>query len=472
MMHGPTLGRCTGEVERVVATTLFQEVHFRARPLPVQTTSRPASSDVIQTPAWSRREFVGGLALAAGAHFAPAAATPLKRVAAIVTEYVHNSHADVLASRMIHSHSMDGKGAWPPGQGWPQLKLASVYVDQKPERDTSERLAKEHGFLLASSIEQALTLGGNSLAVDGVLLIGEHGKYPLSDTGQIMYPRRRFFEETAAVFRKSGRSVPVFSDKHLAWNWADAKWMYDTARELNVPFMAGSSLPGLWRHPAVEMKLGARATEAVALSYGPLEGYGFHGLEALQCLVERRRGGESGVAAVQFMQGPEVWDEMRKGRFSQEILHAAVEARENKARFKKPFIEQVKSPAAFFIDYADGFKATMIHDAKDGHNEWIVAWGEAGRKEIPATSFWTQEARPLGHFAFLLQGIEKMIYTSRPTWPAERTLLTTGVLAAAFESRRQGGVRLATPHLAIRYEPTFTWQEPPAPMPGRPLPGM
>lgn len=239
-----------------------------------------------------------------------------------------------------------------------------------------------------------------------------------------------------------------------------------------MPMMAGSSVPGGWRHPALEMKLGAPATEAVALSYGPLEGYGFHGLEALQALAERRRGGETGVAAVQFMQGPEVWEELRKGRFSEEVLQAAVGARENKARFKKPFVEQVKSPAAFFIEYADGFKGVMIHDAKDGHNEWIVAWREQGRKDLPATAFWTQEARPLGHFAFLFQGIEQMIHTGQPTWPVERTLLATGILAAAFQSRQQGGVRLETPHLAVRYQPTFTWKEPAAPMPGRPLPGM
>lgn len=441
----------------------------RSHPLPGPSVPTDAPSTQLS---WrSRRQFVGGLALAAGATARAASAAEPKRVAAIVTVYHHNSHADVIVSRILQSHSLDGQGSWPPGAGWPKLKVVSLYVDQKHEKDIGDRLAAEHGVPIVPSIEQALTLGGKSLAVDGVLLIGEHGKYPLSDTGQIMYPRRRFFEETAAVFRKVGRSVPVFSDKHLAANWADAKWMYDTARELRAPLMAGSSLPGLWRHPAVEMKQGARATEAVALSYGPLEGYGFHGLEALQCLVERRRGGETGVAAVQFMQGPEVWEEMKKGRFSQEILQAAVDARENKARFKKPFIEQVKNPAAYFIEYRDGFKATMIHDAKDGHNEWIVAWREEGRKDLPATAFWTQEARPFGHFAFLLQGVEQMIYTGKPTWPAERTLLTTGVLAAAFQSRLQGGLRLETPHLAVRYEPTFTWKEPAAPMTGRPLSG-
>ena len=412
------------------------------------------------------------MALAAGAGWSRAATVPPKRVAAVVTEYIHNSHADVIAGRLLHSHSMDGQGSWPPGHGWPNLKLVSLYVDQQHPQDTSAKLAQEHGFLLAGSIAQALTLGGQSLAVDGVLLIGEHGKYPFSDTGQTLYPRRRFFEETMAVFRQSGRSVPVFSDKHLAWNWADAKWMYDTARELGVPFMAGSSVPGGWRHPAVEMKLGAPATEVVGLSYGPLEGYGFHGLEALQCLAERRKGGETGVASVQFMQGPEVWDELRQGRFSREVFQAAVNARENKKRFKKPFQEQVSSPAAFFIEYCDGFRSVMLHDGKDGHNEWIVAWGEQGRKDYPATAFWTQEARPLGHFGFLVQGIEQMIHSGKPTWPVERTLLTTGILAAAFQSRQQGGRRLATPHLAIRYEPTFTWKDPAVPMPGRSLRGM
>lgn len=414
---------------------------------------------------WDRRTFLralgtGAVAAQAGALFAEPRA--VKKVAALVTHYTHNSHADVIVSRLLQTHTLDGRGARPT------LELVSVYADQHPDRDISRRLAGEHGFKLCDTIAEALLLGGRELAVDGVLLIGEHGKYPESDTGQIIYPRRRFFEETAAVFRKAGKSAPVFIDKHLAWNWDDAKWMYDTARELKVPLMAGSSVPLTWRHPPREMRRGARATEAVGLSYGPLEGYGFHGLEALQCLVERRHRGETGVTAVQYAEGDAVWQAGESGRFDMEVFAAAAEAREEKRRFKGTLRDAMK-PAAFFIEYVDGFRAVLLHDLGSANSEWVVAWSEEGREDHQATVFWTQEARPLGHFSFLLNGIEEMFHTGVPAWPAERTLLTTGILAAAFQSRKAGGARMETPHLAIAYQPTFTWTEPPPPPAPRPF---
>ena len=64
----------------------------------------------------------------------------------------------------------------------------------------------------------ALTLGTGKLAVDGVLLIGEHGNYPRNDSGQILYPRYELMEQIVSVFRKTGRSVPVFNDKHLSYS--------------------------------------------------------------------------------------------------------------------------------------------------------------------------------------------------------------------------------------------------------------
>src|SRR5207249_1384006 len=160
----------------------------------------------------------------------------------------------------------------------------SLYVDQFPANDLSRSFAKEFRFRLCPTIEEVLTLGGDRLAVDGVLIIGEHGDYPHSEKGQELYPRKRFFDATLAVIRRSGRPVPIFVDKHLSHSWDEAKAMVAEAKRLHVPLMAGSSVPGTWRRPPLDAPRGAKLTEAVAISYHTLYGYGFHALEMLQCL--------------------------------------------------------------------------------------------------------------------------------------------------------------------------------------------
>ena len=114
---------------------------------------------------------------------------------------------------------------------------------------------------------------------------------------------RYYPQEVTKVFEKTKKSVPVFNDKHLAATWEDAKWMYDRSRELFVPFLAGSSVPVTWRRPPLQLPKNCELVEAVQIGYGPFEGYGFHALEGLQCMVERRKGGETGVRAVQCVQG-------------------------------------------------------------------------------------------------------------------------------------------------------------------------
>src|SRR2546425_866416 len=174
----------------------------------------------------------------------PAGPLPAKKMAAIVTVYHHNSHADLIVSRLLQTDTLDGKGKDSP------LKLVSLYTDQRPEKDISRLLAASHRFRLSETIQDALTLGTGRLAVDGVLLIAEHGEYPKSAVGNTQYPKRRFWEETLKVFRASGRVVPVFIDKHLADNWQDAKFIYDSARELKIPLMAvvGEMLVDEHRH--------------------------------------------------------------------------------------------------------------------------------------------------------------------------------------------------------------------------------
>jgi len=115
-----------------------------------------------------------------------------------------------------------------------------MHTDQLHGRDIGSELAQKHNVGIYRSIRGALTLVPPStghwptaddwrdgeLAVDGVLIVGEHGDYPYNERDRRLYPRRHMFEQVCAVLTTSGRSVPVFSDKHLAYNWEDALWMY------------------------------------------------------------------------------------------------------------------------------------------------------------------------------------------------------------------------------------------------------
>ncbi len=375
-----------------------------------------------------------------------------KKVAAVVTEYRKWSHADVIVGKIIEGYHYDDKDR-------PNLKLVSLYVDQYAPKDMSRALAKKYGFRLYETIEGALTLGGKELAVDGVLCIGEHGKYPTNDRGQILYPRRRFFEEVCKVFEKSKRSVPVFNDKHLAATWQDARWMYDRSRELFVPFLAGSSIPVTWRKPELKLPRGCELTEAVQIGYGPFEGYGFHALEGLQCQAERRKGGETGVKAVQCLQGEEMWNALDQGRWSKEVLEAAVKLvpahapGDYRAGSKK-----AKDAGVFLVEYNDGFKGAVamingwLHEGDGG--AFIFGGKLKGQDRPVACQYYLQQPDPFGHFSYLVKAIEALIQTGHAPYPVERTLLTTGILDAVMISKSEKNRRIETPHLAIKYQPT------------------
>ncbi|MEK6238146.1 MAG: hypothetical protein N2C14_25820, partial [Planctomycetales bacterium] len=386
-----------------------------------------------------------------------------KRVAAVVSAYYHNSHADVIVSQLLQTETLDGKGRRPA------LKLVSLHTDQVPQNDVSRKLAREHGVPIFSTVKEALTLGGDKLAVDAVLLVAEHGKYPRSETGQIQYPKRRLFEQVVKVFEDSGRSAPVFVDKHLADNWKDAKWIYDASKRLNFPLMAGSSLPVLYRYPPVDLKKGAKLKEVVAVSYHTLDAYGFHALEMLQSIVERRRGGETGVKQVRCLVDAEVWKAEEEGVYSRKLLDKALSRLKRPLRKNQTLRESVKHPVLFVIDYQDGLRANVL-TLNQAVAEWAIAW-ETESRETQSTLFWTQEARPFTHFTHLLRGVERMFHRGKPSWPPERTLMTSGLLDALLISKRQGGRMLRTPYLEFSYDSDWTWVRPPDPPPGRPISG-
>jgi len=128
--------------------------------------------------------------------------------------------------------------------------------------------------------------------------------------------------------------------------------------------------------------------------------------------------------------------------------------------------QKVKSPTLFIIEYADGLRAHVL-TLNGAVTEWTAAWRYADGTSA-STLFWEQDGRPGMHFGHLLAGIETMMWSGKPTWPADRTLLTSGLLDALLISKAEDGRRLATPQLTFSYAVDWRWRQPPPPPPTRP----
>ncbi len=368
------------------------------------------------------------------------------RIAAILTEYRSLSHADVILGRLLNGYILSTTETYSP-----RTQIVSMYVDQFPSGDLSRGMASQYGVAIKPTIGEALTMGTGRLAVDGVLIIGEHGNYPDNNKGQTMYPRRRFFEESVKTFASTGSSAPIFNDKHLGFAWEDAKWMYDQSRQMKFPLMAGSSLPTAWRKPDVELPLGVELDAALAIGYSGIESYGFHTLEMLQCMVERRQGGESGVRAVTCLEGADVWKSASSGKWSRGLLDTAAECLPNHSPESPEHV--CKNPVAFLIENSDGFRSVAL--LLDGFTTQLAFACRLKGTPVPmATNFWLQEPG-YGHFSYLVHNIESMYLTGKEPYPPERTLLTTGILDAAMTSRFEGHRRIETPWLSkVAYQVT------------------
>ena len=367
-----------------------------------------------------------------------------KQIAAVITWYKEGSHADVILGKVLEGWKQDG------GPG-PNLKLASIYVDQFPEDDLARSMAKKHGVPIFDSIEGAVTVGTNGIPIDGVLSVGEHGDYPWNEKEQKLYPRQRFFAEIAATFEKYGRVVPVFNDKNLGPVWEDAHWMYRRAKELNIPLMAGSSLPLTYRQPDLALPMKCEIESAIGIGYSGLDIYGIHTLEVYQAFVERRLGGETGVEWVECLDRKSMDQAFQEGKIDKQLFQSALSVVPTNT--KSALIGYDHEHAALFrFGYRDGFQGNvfMLPGFAEG---CAVAVKLKGQQQPVATRFEERPDPHYPHFAFLLQAVERMFHTGKPTYPVERTLLTGGLLDRLLTSRHQDGQRLLTPELAISYQP-------------------
>ncbi|MBI1842595.1 MAG: hypothetical protein HYR88_17285 [Verrucomicrobia bacterium] len=375
----------------------------------------------------------------------------------------------ILSEVRYLSHSQHFLDRFTAGYGWagrhhiPPFEVAGIYVDQRPTGDLSRERVQRLGLRQFPTIEEAITLGGSQLAVDGVVLVIEHGDYPTNAKGQKEYPRYPFFKRVVKVFENSGRSVPVFNDKHLSVRWNECVEMVEDSRRLRFPFLAGSSLPVTWRIPSLELPLDIPLNESVCVAYGGVDSYDIHALETAQCMSERRRGGERGVRSVQALRGPALWQAVRRRDRTRKLMFAAL-ARSLTCRAPAGYTwlppevdwlqEMCPDAIGYFIEHRDGFQTSMF--LLNGVVEDFNYAGMSARTgEIHSCQMYLpmppRRSTQPNFFNPLVNNVEVMLRTGRAPYPIERTLLTSGMTLFNVESLHRGQIAVPTPELAVAY---------------------
>jgi hypothetical protein len=378
-------------------------------------------------------------------------------IAGVVTAFYPRSHADVFLSRWLIPRPTDPQWGW----NGPRTKLISIHCEQFLEYekrvgrpDMGRKLAADHHVPMFDTVRGALTLGGDTLAADGVMLIGEHGEYPENELGQKLYPRKELFDKIVDVYKATGRTAPIFCDKHLSWNFDWAKEMVETSRKMGFMLIASSTIPHCRRRPESPDLKGRKIKEAVEIHYNGLEAYGYHGIEYLQSMIEQRAGGESGIGSITAYRGDDVWKAQETGRWPSALVDAALGALDPKditpGDIRQNTLKQ--PPAAFVVEHLDGLKVSHLNF--EGHvQNWTAAFQMAGDpRPLAAAAIAGAEETHFAHFATLSRLIEDAFLTGRPPFPLERNLLSTGLTAEFMRALKQPGVKLATPELAIAYE--------------------
>jgi hypothetical protein len=183
-------------------------------------------------------------------------------------------------------------------------------------------------------------------------------------------------------------------------------------------------------------------------------------------MVERRAGYETGVEWLQAYRDDNFWQAHQDQVWPRDLFEACLSRSHTltpgRAGFNNTFptIDElhklVEKPIAYQYGHKDGLVSTMILA-----NGLVQDFNFAARLEGQSLPFSTQMYLPMpparttlaNFFTPQVNNVEQMFLSGKASYPVERTLLTTGLVAAAVDSLDQDGVRLETPHLDIVYRP-------------------
>jgi hypothetical protein len=417
----------------------------------------PFNKIIELNPLFTRRKMLATVGLAgitalagnAAAAF-PQAQQKRPRIAVLASYWAApRSHADWIVNKLLDGYWWDG--AYTPSR----VEVVSIYIHQLEESQLGQKVAKAKNIPVFKTVGEAVTLGGKELAVDGVVIVAEHGNYPTDLKGHWLLPRWWIYQQVIRVFEESKLSVPVFNDKHLSYNWDEAKWMYDKSRELNFPLTGGSSIPTYFRKPEIELDIDTPINNSVVIADAADEGAIFHAIDVLQCFAERRKGGETGVSSVQSIRGPETWKSVERNPWAAKLVDSVA----NNFELKPGHFQENIQANMCIVEYNDGTKAAVISGKGVG---WTWAGEIEGRNEPtiismlgwpgPFDQYHASNSQP--HW------IIEMMVTKKEPFNAERLLLSTGITNHYMESNWENGRyspvgrRIETPFMNMTYRST------------------
>ncbi len=415
--------------------------------------NNPCALPVITEPnlLLTRREMLSlsGMAAAAAATGTAAAATAPKRprIACLVSYWgLPTSHADWIVNKLLDGYW------WHGAYTASRVDVVSVYIHQFDTSLLGQKVCRAKNIPIFKTVGEAVTLGGNELAVDGVVIVAEHGNYPTDLKGHWLLPRWWIYHQVTEVFERSRRSVPVFNDKHLSYNWDDAKWMFDKSRELKFALTGGSSIPTYFRTPEVELAAGTPLRNSIVVGEAPDEGAMFHCVDVLQSFADRRRGGETGVRSVQSIRGPEAWQWVNRTPWASHL----VEAVRTHFHLEPGSFPADRTPVVCIVEYNDGTNGAVIAGSGVG---WTFA-GEVEGQEAPVIVSMLGWPGPISQYHAANaheHWITEMMLTGKEPFNAERLLLSTGIVNHYMESNWEDGRysavgrRVETPFMNLSY---------------------
>lgn len=354
------------------------------------------------------------------------------KIAVIATAFTPSSHAHVITRRWVDPLPTDAAYEWTGAR----TRLASLYLMQKGPTDQSRPLIDKYGVRDSPDIADALTLGTGRLAVDAVMIIGEHGDFPHNELGQKLYPRKELFDEVMNVIEASGRRIPLYFDKHFSWNPDFAREMFARVQRGGLPFFGGSCTPHNPMLPAHIPLAGRKIRECVITTWGELEGYLFHALEVLESLVENREGGETGLKQVRAWSGVAAWKALNEGILREDLLDASTRVVSNEIQqaVRKRLRDRVEDVEIFELTYRDGLRAVIVR-----LNETLRKWAWACEVDglaapVAAVPVTGSKEQFYPHFARLSRRIEDFFLTGVAPIPPTRLLFTTLACAGCMKA--------------------------------------